>query len=141
MTKRWRKCGANQSKCRVSLPACCSFLEFFSGTLCISQFHLRPAPPSPSRATAAHLPARVSPVVGICKFCTARGPGICQLRGHSQAFDMHAVSYQNITTQKVLLEKKQIGSSVKGRNKMEEGCKGKFSILCMHFIAYQAIIT
>ena len=54
---------------------------------------------------------------------------------------VHAVSYQNITTQKVLLEKKQIGSSVKEWNKMEEGCKSKFSILCMHFIAYQAIIT
>ena len=40
---------------------------------------------------------------------------------------MHAVSYQNITTQKVLLEKKQIGSSVKERNKMEEGGKGKFA--------------
>ena len=33
-------------------------------------------------------------------------------RGHSWAFDTHAVSYQNITTQRVLLEKKQIGSSV-----------------------------
>ena len=45
---------------------------------------------------------------GICKFCTARGPGICQPRGHSRAFDTYAVSYQNITTQKVLLEKTQI---------------------------------
>ena len=26
--KRWRKCGANQSKCRVCLPSCCSFSEF-----------------------------------------------------------------------------------------------------------------
>ena len=32
---------------------------------------------------------------GICKFCTARGPGICQPQRHSQAFDTHAVSYQN----------------------------------------------
>ena len=56
---------------------------------------------------------------GICKFCTARGPGICQPPGHSRAFDTHAVSYQNITTQKkVLLEKKQMGSSVKDRNKL-----------------------
>ena len=31
----------------------------------------------------------------------------------------HAVSYQNITTQRVLLEKKQIGSSVKDRNKLK----------------------
>ena len=65
---------------------------------------------------------------GICKFCTARGPGICQPRGYSRAFDTHAVSYQNIITQKVLLEKKQIGSSVKGRNKYWRGL-----ILCMHF--------
>ena len=28
VTKRWRKCGAKQSKCRVCLPACCSFSEF-----------------------------------------------------------------------------------------------------------------
>ena len=56
---------------------------------------------------------------GICKFCTARGPGICQPPGHSRAFDTHAVSYQNIiTTQKVLLGKKQIGSSVKDTNKL-----------------------
>ena len=55
---------------------------------------------------------------GICKFCTARGPGICQPPGHSRAFDRYAVSYQNLTTQKVLLEKKQIGSSVKDRNKL-----------------------
>ena len=32
---------------------------------------------------------------------------------------MHAVSYQNITTRKVLLEEKQIGSSVKDRNKLK----------------------
>ena len=62
-------------------------------------------------------PACQSRVWGICKFCTAHGPGICQPQGHSRAFDTHAVSYQNITTQKVLLEKKQIGSSVKDRNK------------------------
>ena len=60
---------------------------------------------------------------GICKFCTARGPGICQPRGNSRAFDTHAVSYQNITTQKVLLEKKQIGSSVKDRNKLKRVVK------------------
>ena len=77
---------------------------------------------------------------GICKFCTARGPDICQPRGHFRAFDTQAVSHQNITTQRVLYwKKKRIGSSVKDRN--EEGCKGMFSILCMHFfIAYRAKI-
>ena len=59
----------------------------------------------------------------ICKFSTARGPGICQPRGHSRAFDTHAVSYQNIITQKVLLEKTQIGSSVKDRNKLKRVVK------------------
>ena len=56
---------------------------------------------------------------GICKFCTARRPGICQPQGYSRAFDTHAVSYQNITTQKVLQQKKQIGASVKDRNKLK----------------------
>ena len=60
---------------------------------------------------------------GICKFCTARGPGICQPLGHSRAVDTHAVSYQNINTQRVLLEKKQIGSSVKNRNKLKRVVK------------------
>ena len=41
-------------------------------------------PPSPPpQATARHLPALSVPGEwGICKFCTARGPGICQPRGH-----------------------------------------------------------
>ena len=80
---------------------------------------LSPSPP----ATVGHLPALSVRGSGICSFCTARGPGICQPRGHSRAFDTHAVSYQNITTQKVLLEKKQIGSSVKDRNKLKRVVK------------------
>ena len=130
-------------------------LKLGSKKYCISQFHLRPEPPPPglsrgicpsfqlrgwgickfctapgpgvcqprghSQAFDTHappgLPRGICPSFqlrgwGICKFCTARGPGVCQPRGHSQAFDTHAVSYQNITTQKVLLEKKRIGSSV-----------------------------
>ena len=61
-------------------------------------------PPPP--VTAGHLHALSVPGMGHLKFYTAQGPGICQHRGHSQAFDTHAVSYKNITTQKVLLEKK-----------------------------------
>ena len=90
----------------------------FYSHLCIIQFHLRPAAPPPSPGLLRGIcPPCQSRGWGICKFCTARGPGICQPPGHSRAFDTHAVSYQNITTQKVLLEKKQIGSSVKDRNK------------------------
>ena len=79
---------------------------------------------------------------GICKFCTARGPGICQPRGQPRAFDTHAVSYQNITTQRILLEKQADWLICQGLEKIEEACKGMFSILCKHFfIAYQATIT
>ena len=59
-----------------------------------------PTAPTPHRGTAGHLPALSVP------HCTAPGPGICQPPGHSPAFDTHVLSYQNINTQKVLLEKK-----------------------------------
>ena len=85
--------------------------------LCTSQFHLRPAPLPPGQLRGICPPCQ-SREWGICKFCTARRPGICQPLGHSRAFDTHEVSHQNIITKKVLLEKKQIGSSVKDRNKL-----------------------
>ena len=53
--------------------------------LCINQFHLRPAPPSPGYCGAfARLFSAGSG--GICKFFTTRRRGIFQPRGHSQAF-------------------------------------------------------
>ena len=67
---------------------------------------------------------------GICKILHFPGLGICQPRGHSRAFDTHAVSYQNITIHMVLLEKKQIGSSVKDRNKLKRVIKA-----CSRFYA------
>ena len=42
---------------------------------------------------------------GICKFCAPRGRALAP-RGYSRDFDTHAVSYQNITTQRTLLKKK-----------------------------------
>ena len=56
----------------------------------------------PPAATARHFPALSVPGWGICKFCAARGPGICQPRGQSRGIDMQAVSYQNITIYKVV---------------------------------------
>ena len=50
-------------------------------------------------------PPRQSRGWSICKSCAARGPGICQPRGQARAFDTHTVYYQNITTQRILLEK------------------------------------
>ena len=72
-------------------------------------------PPAPSpRATSGNLQILHCP-----------GLGICQPRGHSRAFDTHAVSYQNITIHMVLLEKKQIGISVNDRNKLKRVIKAR----------------
>ena len=103
--------------------------SFCSKRLCISQFHLRPAP---SRDLLLGIcPHCQSRGWGICKFCTAREPGICQPRGHSRAFYRNAVSFQDITRQKVSLEKKkQIGSSVEDRNKLKRVIKA-----CSRFYA------
>ena len=114
--------------------------------LCISQFQLRPATPTPPpRLLRGICPPCQSLGWGIFKFCAAHGPGICQPRGHSQLkpqLDTHAVSYQNITTQRILPEKKADWLICQGQEKIKEGCKGMFLILCMHFfIAYQARIT
>ena len=68
--------------------------------------------------------------------------GHLPIPGPLRAFDTHAVSYQNITTQRIFLEKQADWLIFQGREKNEEVCKGMFSILCMHFfIAYQARIT
>ena len=82
-----------------------------------------PPPPASSGPLRGICPPCQPRGWGICEFCTARGLGICHPRSHSQAFDTHAVSYQNITTQKVLLEKKQIGSPFKHRNKLKRVVK------------------
>ena len=64
---------------------------------------------------------------GICKFCAAWGLGICRPQGYSQAFDTYIVSYQNITTQRILLEKQAYWLIYQRQEKSEEGCKGMFS--------------
>ena len=95
--------------------------------LSISQFQPRPRPPSPGLLRGISPPCQ-SRGWGICKFCAAGVTGICQ----PQVFD----------TQTILLEKQDDWLICQGREKIEEDCKGMFSILCMHFfIAYQARIT
>ena len=96
-------------------------------TLCISQFQLRPAPPLPSPGLLRGIcPPCQSRGWGICKFCADRGPGICQPRGHSWAFDTHAVSYQKITTQKILLGKKADWHICQGQEKLKRFVKAYF---------------
>ena len=95
-------------------------------------------PPPLPRATAGHLPALSVSGVGRLQILRCPGPGICQPR----AFDTHAVSCQNTTAQRILLEKQGDWLICQGQETIEEVCKGMFSILCMHvFIAYQARIT
>ena len=48
-------------------------------------------------------------------FALSGGRAFVNPGGYSPAFDMHSVSCQIITTQKILLEKTHIGSSVKER--------------------------
>ena len=61
---------------------------------------------------------------GICKIFAARGPGICQPPGPTPSFWHPAVSYQNITKQRILLKKKkQSGSSVKDGKKLKRFVK------------------
>ena len=102
-----------------------------------------PSPPPP--------PPHTGILRDICPPCQCQGWGICKFVlpggqvppwGHSWAFDTHAVSYQFIATKRILLGKKADWLICQGQEKIEEGCKGMFLILCMHFfIGYQARIT
>ena len=121
----------------VKLSGCRYTFGRNASVSCICQFRLRPAtlPPPPGYSGQS----RGWSIFQI--FFAARGPGICQPRGHSRAFDTHAVSYQNITTQRILLGKKTGWLICQGEEKIDEGCKGVFLILYVHFFtAYQVRI-
>ena len=78
--------------------------------------HVIPAAPSPPSPPP---PTRL--LQGICAPCQSRGWGICKFcaaQGQPRAFDMQAVSYQNITTQKVLLEKQADWLICQGQEKI-----------------------
>ena len=102
----------------------------WSLAFCISQFQLRPAPTPPGLLRDICPPCE-SRGWGICKFCAARGLGICQSRGHSWAFDTHAVSCQKITTQRILLGKKADWLICQGQEKLK-----KFVKACSWFCAW-----
>ena len=97
-----------------------------------------PSPPPPGLLRGIFPPCQ-SRGWGTYKFCAALEPGICQPRGRPRVFDTHAVSYQNITTQRILLEKQLDWLICQRREKIEEVCKSMFSILCMHF--FIALLT
>ena len=104
-----------------------------------------PAAPSPPPGLLRGIfPPCQSRGWGICQFYPARGPGICQPRGQHRTFDTHSVSYQqyNYTEDFTGWEKQADWIMCQGQEKIEEVCKGMFSILYMHFfIASQARTT
>ena len=116
-------------------------------SIVIVLFHLCPAPPPPPQPTPGVLRSICPPCQSwggaFANFALPGGGGHLPTPGPFPSF-WHAVSCQNITTQKVLLGKKADWLICQGQEKIVEGCKGMFRILhvCMHFfIAYQARIT
>ena len=91
-----------------------------------------PSPPPWLRATAGHLPALSVPGVGHLQIfhCPGAGHAFASPGAIPELSNTNEVSYQNITTKRVLLEKKQIGSSVKDRNKLKRVVKA-----CSRFYA------
>ena len=130
-------CGFNPPLFHLPYTVCCCFKAMFYASVKSSCAQPPPPPPPPPRLLQGICPPCQSRRWGICKFCAARGQGICQPRGYSRASDTYAVSYQNINTQRMLLEKSRLALLSR-----TGGCKGMFLILCMHFIiAYQARIS
>ena len=101
-------------------------------------------PPSP-RAIAGYLPALSVPGMGHLKnFFASRGPGICQPLGQPRAFDTHAARgfLSEYNYKEDFTGKTSRLAHLSRTGKIEEVCKGMFSVLCLHFlIAYQARIT
>ena len=103
-----------------------------SCSIVIVLFYLCPAPPPPPTPGVLR---------SICPPCQSwggafanfalpgGGGGLLPTPGPFPSF-WHAVSCQNVTTQKVLLGKKQIGSSVKDRNRLKRVVKA-----CSRFYA------
>ena len=65
----------------------------------------------------------------VSKFWGARGSCICQLRGHTRAFNTHVISYPNITTQRILLEKRADWLICQGWEKIVGGCKAFYACI------------
>ena len=111
---------------RLPLGSLCSpivFSAFFS--YCGACAH----PPTSGLLRGICLPCQ-SRGWGICKFCSARGPSICQPRGQTRAFGTHAVSCQNVTTQRILLEKQAYWLICQGRENLK-----RFVKACSRFYA------
>ena len=94
ITEQSQDCQANSKVMHQSIPAA----------------PISPPPPPSPWATTGHLPASSVPGVGHLQILRCPEAGHLPTPGYSRVFDT-----QNINLQRILLEKKQIGSSVKDR--------------------------
>ena len=69
---------------------------------------------------------------GLCKFSSARGLGICQPRGFSQAFDTHSFLLEYNYTKRILQEKQAYWFISQGQETIEGVCKGTIVLDFMH---------
>ena len=100
-----------------------------------------PSPPPQPRANGGICPPCQSRGWGICKFCVTRWPGICQSRCHSELSTRTRFPIEIYYTEDFAGKTSRLAHFSRTGKKLR-GCKGMFSILCMHFfIAYQARIT
>ena len=77
-------------------------------------------PPAPSTPPPGYCGALSVPGGGaFANFSLPGGRAFANPGAIPELSNTHAVSHQNVTTERVLLEKKQIGSSVKDRNKLK----------------------
>ena len=101
-----------------------------------------PSAPTPTPGYFGAFAHLVGPGGGAFAKFTLPGGGAFANPGANPELLTPSGSYQNITKQRILLEKKAVWLICQGREKIEEIFKDIFSILCMHFfIAYQARIT
>ena len=101
-----------------------------------------PTPPPPLRLLWGICPPCQCPAGAFAIFVLPGGQAFANPGTNPELLTRTRVSYQNITTQRILLEKQSDWLICQGRQKIEEVCKGMFSISCMHFfIAYQAKIA
>ena len=79
-----------------------------------------PHPPPTTPGNCGAFARLVSPGEGHLQILRCSGPGICQPRG--QPFDRHAVSYQNIPTQRILMKKRADWLICQGEGKIVKAC-------------------
>ena len=79
-----------------------------------------PHPPPTTPGYCGAFARLVSPGEGHLQILRCSGPGICQPRG--QPFDRHTVSYQNIPTQRILMEKRADWLICQGEGKIVKAC-------------------